>query len=490
MNPIAIVFFLVCAGALLAVSRKWAPAVLILGCTYMTMGQGIEIASIHLHVYRMMLIVGLLRVLIKGERLKGGINSIDKIMIAWGSWVIFASFFHVDRYGFIYTCGTIFNVAAAYFLIRIWSADLEEVKEVVLMAAFLLVPLALEMMMEKATGRNIFSVFGGVSELVPMREGKLRAQGPFLHSILAGTVGAACVPLFIGLFSKYRVVASVGIAAGLAMTITSASSGPVMTLLAGAGAMMLWPFKHHLTKFRAGGVVLYFVLMMVMTRPPYYLMGEIDISGGSTGWHRANLIEMTFSHLSEWWLIGTDHTRHWMPAQGIGADPNHTDITNYFIGVGVQAGLAGMLLVIGMIAAAFREVGLVLDSKLESQPEQGFMIWCFGASLFSHAVTGLSVSYFDQSILFFWLTIAVITSTYSVVRLEEQEGITCETLKHNGRRLSLEDPSIEDPARVNAEWRRKYREQIITRHQVELNSKAVSQSGADYLSRPTDLPTG
>ena len=480
MNPIALVFFLGCAGALLSVSRKWAPAVLILGCTYMTMGQGIEIASIHLHVYRMMLIVGVLRVGLQGERLKGGVNLIDQMVVAWGCWTIFASLFHEERYGFIYACGAVFNLSTLYFLIRIWCNDLDEIRDVILAVAFLLSPLAVEMMVEKATGRNMFSVFGGVSEMVSIREGKLRAQGPFLHSILAGTVGATCVPLFIGLFSKYRVAASVGIAAGIVMTFASASSGPVMSLLAAVGALMLWPVKHHLSKFRLGAVIFYFVLVMVMSRPPYYLMGEIDISGGSTGWHRANLIEMTFAHLSEWWLIGTDHTRHWMPAQGIGADPNHTDITNYFIGMGVQAGLPSMLLVIAIIAVAFRGVGKVLDAKLESQPEQGFMIWCFGASLFSHAVTGVSVAYFDQSILFFWLTIAVISSTYSVVRLEAHKGVFSGVLLIEGEVNSSENTTTKDAISIHTEWRCKYREQIIAEGQVGSNSALLHT----HLERP------
>lgn len=487
MNPIALVFFIVCAVALLAVPRKWAPAVLILGCTYITMGQGIEVASIHLHIYRMMLIVGVLRVLMKGEWLKGGVNLIDKMLMAWGCWAIFASLFHEPRYGLVYTCGAVLNVTMLYFLIRIWCTDLDEIRDVILIVAFILVPLAAEMLMEKATGRNVFAIFGGISEMVPIREGKLRAQGPFLHSILAGTVGATCVPLFIGLFSKSRVAASMGIAAGVVMTFASASSGPVMSLLAAAGAMMLWPFKQHLSKFRMCGVIFYFVLMIVMTRPPYYLMGNIDISGGSTGWHRANLIEMTFAHLSEWWIIGTDHTRHWMPAQGIGADPQHTDITNYFIGLGVQSGLLGMLLVIGVIAFAFRGAGKVLDDKLESQPEQGFMIWCFGASLFSHAVTGLSVSYFDQSILFFWLTIAVINSTYAVVLLEAREGVLDETHQPDGEEYALEVAVVEETALVNAEWRRKCREQIISAYQAR-TSAALSCSRMDKFQSAFNIP--
>ena len=43
-----------------------------------------------------------------------------------------------------------------------------------------------------------------------------------------------------------------------------------------------------------------------------------------------------------------------------------------------------------------------------------FMIWCLGAGLFAHACTSLSVAYFDQSMMFFWLNVAVISSMHSV----------------------------------------------------------------------------
>jgi hypothetical protein len=461
MNPIALIFFLICAIALLSVPRKWAPAVLLVGCTYITLGQGIEIASINLHIYRMMLLIGLLRVITRGEVLSTGLNIIDKMLITWGVWAIFASLFHdPDRYGIIYACGTVFNLLVVYFLIRIWCNDLNEVREVIVVLAFLLVPLALEMLQEKITGKNLFSIFGAVSENVQSRGGKLRAQGPFLHAILAGTVGAACIPLFVGLYLKHKIIAVIGIVAGIVMTFTSASSGPVMTLMAGIGALLLWPFKEHLSKLRIGCVIMYFVLMGVMSRPPYYLIGEIDLAGGSTGWHRANLIEMTFAHLSEWWLIGTDFTRHWMPAQGIGADVNHTDITNYYIGMGIFAGLPSMLLIIGAICVAFRWVGQILDSRIEKHPEESFMIWCFGASLFAHAVTGISVAYFDQSVLFFLLTIAVISSSYSINRLESQtEPLVKDVASYGGLSNSIELTGV-NVAPDNAEWRRRYRDNL------------------------------
>ncbi len=462
MNPLALFFFLICAAALIAVPRKWAPVPLLLGCTYMTLGQGIELGSVSLPVYRMLLLVGVIRVVAKGESLPGGFNLIDKLMVVWGGWVIFASFFHdPERAGPIYACGVVFNQTLIYFLIRIWCADLEEVGDVIRIVALLMVPIAIEMTVEKVTGRNSFAIFGGVPDYVMIREGKLRAQGPFRHPILAGTVGATCIPLFVGILKRHPVAAMVGIGAGVVIVFTSASSGPVMSLLAGAGALVLWRFKDHLKALRGCAVLLYVGLMFVMAKPPYYLISRIDISGGSTGWHRAFLIEQTFSHLSEWWLFGTDETRHWMPNQGIARDPHHTDITNYYIGFGVTGGLAAMLLVIWMLLVAFRWVGQIHDERLAEQPSQSFMIWCFGACLFSHAVTSISVAYFDQSMLYFWLSVAVISSIYSIVHLNQETGefgaeaTDSDDKYDDGLRT---DPA--DIARANAERRRKWRESV------------------------------
>ncbi|MEI8037509.1 MAG: hypothetical protein WCJ14_03885 [Verrucomicrobiota bacterium] len=423
MNPLALFFFLACAAALISVPRKWAPVPLLIGCTYMTLGQGIHLGPISLPVYRMLLLVGAIRVYAKSEALPGGFNRIDKLMLAWGGWVIFASFFHDPvRAGPIYACGQVFNQTLIYFLIRVWCTELEEVGDVIRIVALLLVPIAIEMLVEKATSRNSFAIFGGVPDWVVIREGRLRAQGPFRHPILAGTVGATCIPLFIGILKHHRLSALTGIGAGVVMVFASASSGPVMSLIAGAGALVMWHFKNRVKALRLGAMLLYVGLMFTMDKPPYYLISRIDISGGSTGWHRAFLIEQTFSYLSEWWLFGTDETRHWMPMQGIANDPHHTDVTNYYIGFGVTGGLAAMALVIWMMGVAFRWVGEIHDARIMVRPNQSFMIWCFGACLFSHAVTSFSVAYFDQSMLYFWLSVAVISSVYSIIMLTDQSA--------------------------------------------------------------------
>ena len=418
MNVFALVVFVVCAGFLLTVDRRWAPIPLLIGCCYMTMGQGINLGPISLPIYRMLLFVGLLRMAIRGEGIKDFGNTVDKLMFALMGWIIFASFFHdgVLGSGPVYASGIVFNLSAVYFLIRAWCRDMNDVTGIVIIVAFMLAPVAAEMVMEKVTKINQFSIFGGVPHSVIFREGKFRAQGPFRHPILAGTVGAVCIPLFIGIWKKNRTASAVGIASGLCMTMASASSGPIMSVLAGLFAVGMWKFRHLTRMARIAAVVMYFLLQLVTGEPGYYMMKRIDISGGSTGYHRARLIESAFEKLGEWWLFGTDYTRHWMPT-GVSFSPFHTDITNYYLAFGVVGGGPAMLLVISILIVCFWWIGIICRSGFHEDADGAFMVWCLGAGLFAHAATSVSVSYFDQSLVFFWMNVAIISAMYSGMRV-------------------------------------------------------------------------
>lgn len=462
MNPFALLLFFGCSIALMSVRRELAMVPMLVGCTYMTLGQGIELGPISLPVFRMLLLVGVVRAVIKKESICGGLNRIDKLMLIWSAWVIFAGLFHdPKRAGVIYSAGNVFNIAVPYFLARTWCSNLEELMKVIKVVALLLVPIAAEMLLEKATAKNLFSVFGGVPENSLIREGKLRAQGPFLHPILAGTVGATCFPLFIAIRERYRLHSIIGIIASIVITIASASSGPVMSLLAAIFALGMWRFRQYTRHVLIAAVGVYFILMFTMSTPPYFLISRIDISGGSTGWHRSFLIQQTFNHFSEWWLFGTDVTRHWMPMQGIAADPLHTDVTNYYIGFGVMAGFPAMLLVLSMMGVAFACVGA--SRKLFEQVESplAFMIWCYGACLFSHSVTGISVAYFDQSAVFFWLSVAVISSVYSVLFIQGDVPGTAEPVE------VVQPPEIIDVEPVQ-DWRMGIRSRTPVRSVEEI----------------------
>ena len=155
-------------------------------------------------------------------------------------------------------------------------------------------------------------------------------------------------------------------------------------------------------------------LDIFMNAPLYYLLARIDLTGSSTGSYRAALIESAIYHLDEWWLAGTDYTRHWMPS-GVYWSGDHTDITNYYIKMGVIGGLPLMLLSIGVLVVGFSTVGKSLGPNNNVSFEERFLIWTLGAILFGHTITMISVFYFDQSITFLYLLLAAIGTLPAII---------------------------------------------------------------------------
>lgn len=413
MNPAALIFLLVSGITTLAVPRRWAPLPLLIGCCYMTIGQVIIIGAFNFQLFRVLLGFGIVRVMLRGEQMEGPLNAIDKMVIAWAAWVLLASLFHqfTPGSGPVYALGAIYNTILPYFLFRIWCRSRHELQFIIGAIAIILVPIAIAMWFEKTTIHNPFAIFGGVNETPMIREGRVRASGPFAHPILAGSVGATCLPLIVSIWRSHRALAIAGISACITMVIESASSGPMMSLIFGIFALGMWRFR-NLTRFAMQAFVLVYVLLLfVMSRPPYYLLSRIDLTGGSTGWHRSILIDRFLEHFHEWWAFGTDRTQHWLPFAP-GPSPEHTDITNAYIAYAVVAGLPALLLILAILWRSFTWLGPIAIARNSITPQDKFVSWCLGSALFAHATTMISVVYFDQTIVFFWATVSMISSLH------------------------------------------------------------------------------
>jgi len=410
MNPFAIIFLLLNAAALMTVPRRWAALPLLLGACYMTLGQGIQIGPFHFPVLRLILLAGVLRVLARRERPAGGFLGLDWLMVVWGAWALLSSAFHkAPGEALVFRLGLVYNCAGVYFLCRIFCQSLEEAIQIIKILALVLAPVALEMTYEHFTGRNLFAFLGGVPAEVIVRNGRLRATGPFSVHILAGTVGAVCLPPMVGIWRSHPRPAKIGAAACLGMVIMSNSSGPLMSTIFSIFALLLWRWRHLTRQMRIAAVVGYILLVLVMKAPAYYLIDRIDLVGGSTGFHRADLINQSINHLNDWWFAGTDYTRDWMP-YGVEWSPDQVDITNQYIAYGVLGGLPLMVLFLCVLGTAFSYVGKSLRAAVEGTFAEQFMIWSLGAALFSHAASCVSISYFDQSFLFLYLNLGMIGS--------------------------------------------------------------------------------
>ena len=142
---------------------------------------------------------------------------------------------------------------------------------------------------------------------------------------------------------------------------------------------------------------------------------DIDLVGGSTGWHRSRLIESAMQHLGEWWAVGTDYTRHWMPT-GVPWSEDHTDITNHYIAMGVRGGLPLMFLFILFLWRCYSYVGRGIRAGNPITWSDKYFIWSMGAALLVHTASCISVAYFDQSAIVLWMNMAIIASPMVIGR--------------------------------------------------------------------------
>lgn len=410
MNNFTVVFVISNSLALLLLRRKYASIPLLIGTCYITRGQVVDFGPFTFSVVRLLLLVGFIRVLVRDRLKLDSFNVLDGLFLLWSFLAIFSSLFHKDfSPSLVFRLGLVYDVSGVYFLFRLLIRSFDELLFILRFIPILLVPIGLEMIFATIFGHNYFSLFGGIPDIPQVRDGSFRAQGPFGHPILAGTVGAVWLPFIWSLRKSSIILFSLGTFSCCAMILTCGSSGPILSAIAGLGALFFWRYREKMSLFRWSFIIIYVFLDIIMKDPAYYLVTRLSVIGGSTPWHRAKLIESAIKHIAEWWFAGTDYTRHWMPT-GVSWSPDHTDITNYYLKMGVIGGLPLMFCFISILWFAFKIVGDIVETSDLATNHSQFIIWSLGASLFSIAVTALSVSFFDQSFLFVYFLLAGISS--------------------------------------------------------------------------------
>ena len=385
--------------------RRYALLPLVIAGCYMTLGQALVIGGLHFYVMRVLILVGLARIIVRREWSTTNPTPIDGVFVAW---LLLTSFLYLlfdgtnvrltQRLGYAY------DVAGIYALVRSSVRTIDDVIFVIKLCAIAIIPLGVLFAVESITGRNPFAAFGGVNLFSELRDGRVRSTGPFQHPILAGTLGATVLPLFIGLWRCGKanwLLAGCAIVAAATIIIASASSGPFSALVVSTAALLCWPLRSYMRVIRWALVVVLLVLAVPMKEPVWFLIARVsDLTGGG-GWYRSALIDAAVRHFDEWWLIGTGYTRHWMPS-GISADPNSADIVNEFINQGIRGGLLTVLVFVWLIVKCFKAVGMSVHNTAAYSTEVRFLIWSLGCALLAHVASFFSVSYFDQ-IRIFWV---------------------------------------------------------------------------------------
>jgi hypothetical protein len=426
INSIALWFIILSSLLMISLPRRFAIFPILMAVCYMTIGQIIVIAGLHFSIFRILLFIGFSRIIIRGEIYAIKFNHIDKAIIWWSIITIITGALLEKSDGLINRLGLAYNALGCYYLFRFLLRDRDDLLTLLKMIVIIIIPLTIFVLLEKTTGRNMFSIFGGVDELTAIRDGKLRCQGPFRHPILMGTFAATLIPLFFSLWFKNKdgkLFSMLGIICATIITFASASSGPATAYIYGIIALMVWPFRYNMRIIRWLILITIVSLHMIMKAPVWYLMSKLGEQIGGGGWHRAEIITQAITHFNEWWLIGTTYTAHWMPYV-LPMNPNMVDITNQYILEGVSGGIWRMGAFIIIIILCFRELGKS-NLILKGQPiDLRIFSWSLGAALFTHTMSFMSVCYFDQIIVFWYLLLAIISVFTSTVNIPTKRAAT------------------------------------------------------------------
>jgi hypothetical protein len=387
------------AVLLFLLPRRYFLLPFILGAFFIPSDQRVLILTLDFTAVRILVLAGLLRTVLTGPRRRSVTTGFDKLVYVWAisgaaiyilQWASFSAV--------IYKSGVLFDIIGMYWLFRKNILGWDDILRLIKMFAICALVLCTFIIFEAVTGSNPFVFLGKVGTVV--RDERLRCQGPFPHSIMLGLFCATLTPLLIGrakIEGNSRLYWSAAAACGL-MVILSASSTPLVVLMAVAAGVFAFNYRHHVPHAGMGAIVGLTALSLVMDAPVWHLISRINVVGGSTGWHRYNLIRQAINHVGEWMALGCRSTAHW----GWGMQ----DVTNQYIFEGVRGGAITLLFFVMMLFFGLRAI---LDVSLKAKhPSLRWLSWCIFVSLAGHCLAFMGVTYFGQITMQWYMMLAVV----------------------------------------------------------------------------------
>jgi hypothetical protein len=407
LHPVVVVGMLLTIVLMFRMQRK-AIVVPFLWSTFLIpAGQQFVIASVHVFVFRIIVVAGLIRMawfkVSTGKRvLAGSWNSVDTAITLCVLFHVLAFIaLYQESAAIVNQIGLIWDMLGAYFLLRFAIQDENDTITAIKCFVGLVIVFAACMIREQFTGQNIFGLLGGVRLIDEIRFSRIRSEAVFQHAILAGTFGATLLPLFVCLWplTRSKLLPAIGVCASMVMTLTTACSTPLLGFAGGVFAILLWPLRRWTRWMRWGLVLGLLMLNLVMHAPVWYLIAHVGVVNGSSTDHRAELVDTFVRHFQDWWLFGAKSNASW--------GYEMFDTSNQYVSQGVTGGLLSLVFLILTISWAFAKVGQARRVVAGRDRRSELLFWLLGCAIFANTIAFFGISYFDQTRVA-WLTLLAI----------------------------------------------------------------------------------
>lgn len=406
LNPIALAALLLTLVLFFVLPRRFAIVPLLAMFFLVPEAQQLYVGGVHLFLDRIVVLAGFIRMATsrpprQRSLLAGGWTPIDTVFV---SYVLVLAVATLLLFGsvpaLINQVGLVWDYALGFLLLRGLIQDERDTILAIKTLAVLMGVLAACMLFEEVKMFNPFGLLGGVPLVPEFRDGKVRAQGPFAHSLTAGAFAAASIPLFVLLWKvgKSKLWGAIGIIGASVCTVATQTSTSLLTWAAAVFAICMWPLRRKMKSVRIGMVVGLVGLQLVMKAPVWFLIARVDLTGSSSSYHRAELIDQCVNHFSSWWLMGVKDTSSW------GWDM--WDAQDMFVATAETGGLVGLILFIMVISRSFGRLGRA-RKRAESKNRE-WALWLLGSALFANVVSFFGVNYFDQVRMAYFALISMI----------------------------------------------------------------------------------
>jgi hypothetical protein len=414
MNPIGASILFALVIVVTAAPQRWALLGMMAGVLYLPQSQTVIVGGVNLFGIRILELVAFIRVVSRGEFSLSGMNGVDRALV-WLYTFTAVVYLLRSSEGYAYHIGVAVDSMLSYFAFRGLVGEIEDFKWLLRAMVIVLAPFVVLVVVERLTGQNGFSFLGGIEAANFIRDGRPRCFASFRHPSLLGTVGAALLPLYIGLaFDKAeRTRAVLAIVLCLTIVWASNSGGPLQASFSCLVGWLFWKKRTEMRKVWWAIVALLVLMHMVMKAPVWYIIARLSSLSGGDGWHRSHLIDMAVQHIDQWWLMGMPikDTSGWFPYDLI--TTGGADITNQYIGFGLDGGVGAIVLFVVLLTRAFSMVGGALEQVRAShrKPEElEYFMWGVGVMLMVHGVNWLGITYFDQTYAFWFMQLAALNN--------------------------------------------------------------------------------
>lgn len=413
-----IVHPLVAAGMLIAIllilllPRVKAIAPFLLAFFTIPAGQVLVLGGMHFTMHQILILVVLGRMAAfrrssSAGKFAGGFNALDWAVAAWSllELVMFCLQF-MEGQAVIRGLAGLIESLGGYLAVRFLIPNREAVQRAVKVLAVVCVMQGVFMVSEQFTHQNVFGSFGANQPTI--REGHVRSEGA-LGTLYGGVFAGVLIPLFLWLWTESRsgTVAYAGIAGATSMVFASHASTSWMAYGGSLAGLAFWPMRKQMRLVRWGLVATLVGLHLVMHGPVWSLIEKVDLTGGSSSYHRYMLVDNCIRHFGDWWLIGYKDYGSW------GFDM--WDLCNQFVVAALTGGLVTLVVYIAIFKRSFAAIGRA-RKRVSGDRTQEWLLWCMGSALFANVVASFGINYMVHLMMCLFSLLACISVMTSEAR--------------------------------------------------------------------------